>query len=277
MKVLVITAVVIVALCLVYMWLIMPNLHWKKEKDELGQWFYAHRGLHDNDSGVPENSMAAFRRAVEAGYGMELDIQLCKDKIPVVFHDFTLKRICGVQGRVCDYTYEELQGFSLCGSEEKIPAFEQVLELVQGRVPLIVEFKIPNMDISLCPIADRLLVNYRGLYCVESFHPLALHWYRTHRPGVVRGQLSDCFMHSKEHRGVGPFIMQNLLLNFYTKPDFIAYNHQYKKGLSRRLCHGFYKNTAVAWTIKDERQLQEAHKYFDIYIFENFIPMRNHS
>lgn len=275
MKAFIIVVAVILVLCMLYLWLIMPNLHWKKDEEELRQWFYAHRGLHDNTSDAPENSMAAFQKTMEAGYGMELDIQLSKDKIPVVFHDFTLKRICGVPGRVCDYTYEELQQFSLCDSQEKIPKFEEVLELVQGKVPLIVEFKIPGMDISLCPIADKLLINYKGLYCIESFHPLAVHWYRTHRPEVVRGQLSDCFMRTKGYRGLPYFIVQNLLLNFYTKPDFIAYNHLYKKGLSRRICHGLYKNMAVAWTIRDEEQLQDAHKYFDIYIFENFIPARN--
>lgn len=125
-----------------YLLMIMPGMRRKPDTAALKQRLYAHRGLHDNNSDAPENSMRAFRKAVEAGFGIELDVQLSKDGVPVVFHDFTLKRICGGEGKVCDYTWSELQQFSLCGSDQKIPRFEDVLKLVDGKVPLIVELKI---------------------------------------------------------------------------------------------------------------------------------------
>ena len=138
--------------------------------------------------------MKAFEKAVEGGYGIELDVQLSKDKVPVIFHDFTLERVCGKEGRVYDYTYEELNKFSLYGTEEKIPKLEDFLKMVDGRVPLIVELKVEWTDISVCPLADGILSGYHGAYCIESFNPLALIWYRKNRNNVMRGQLSDAFL-----------------------------------------------------------------------------------
>ena len=100
----------LLAAAAVYLWAILPRMTARPDRSPLlAQRCYAHRGLHDNATDAPENSMAAFRKAVEAGYGIELDVQLSKDRIPVVFHDETLRRVCGVEGKVRDYTFEELQ------------------------------------------------------------------------------------------------------------------------------------------------------------------------
>lgn len=255
-----------------YFLAIMPRLGHRSERKKFTGVYYAHRGLHDNASGVPENSMAAFAKAVKAGYGIEMDVQLSKDRIPVVFHDFTLKRVCGREGKVCDYTYQELKEFRLYGSGETIPRFEDVLKAVGGRVPLIVELKVEWTDISVCPLADALLENYKGLYCIESFNPLAVLWYRRHRKDVVRGQLSDGFLKSGEFKGALYFFLQNLLLNWVTKPDFVAYNHKYADVAARKLCRSLYKNMAAAWTIKNQDELEKARDKFDIFIFDSFIP-----
>lgn len=262
----------IVILAVLYLLMIMPRVIRKPDTEPFKKWLYAHRGLHDNAADAPENSMKAFERAVKEGFGIELDIQLSKDNVPVVFHDFTLERVCGVKGKVCDYTCEELQQFTLYRSEEHIPKFEDVLRLVDGKVPLIVELKIEFRGLKLCTMADRLLQGYRGLYCVESFNPLAVLWYHMHRRSVVRGQLSDAFIKEGEYRGVLYFVMQNLLVNFLGRPDFVAYNHKYPNILSRRICHGLYHNTAAAWTIRSEEELAEARKHFDIFIFDSFLP-----
>lgn len=274
MKILLITGIGLFVLIVLYFWMIMPRILYKPDTAPFKKWLYAHRGLHDRDSGVPENSLRAFRRAVEMGFGIELDVQMTKDGVPVVFHDFTLKRMCGEEGRLCDYTYEELQGFRLDGTDERIPGFGDVLETVGGRVPLIVELKIERLNTSLCAAVDKLLREYEGLYCVESFNPLAVRWYRRHRKEIVRGQLSDAFLKEGEHVGTGSFLLQNLLLNWIGKPDFIAYNCKYPQMLSRRICRSLYHNTAAAWTIKNREQLAEARKYFDIFIFDGFVPAR---
>lgn len=263
---------VLLAAAVLYLLAIMPRLSHRSERKKFTEVYYAHRGLHDNASEAPENSMAAFARAVKAGYGIEMDVQLTKDRIPVVFHDFTLKRVCGREGKVCDYTYQELKELRLYNSGETIPRFEDVLKAVGGRVPLIVELKVEWMDISICPLADALLQNYKGLYCIESFNPLAVLWYRRYRSNVVRGQLSDGFLKSGEFKGILYFFLQNLMLNWVTKPDFVAYNHKYADVPARRLCRGLYKNMAAAWTIKNQEELENARGEFDIFIFDSFIP-----
>lgn len=251
---------------------IMPALGSGKRKEDFFGVYYAHRGLHDNASEAPENSMAAFCRAIKAGYGMEMDVQLTKDGVPVVFHDFTLKRVCGKEGKVSDYTWQELKGLRLCGSKETIPRFDEVLRTVGGRTPLIIELKVERTDLRTCAVVDELLKDYPGLYCIESFNPLVLMWYRKHRRDVVRGQLSDGFIKSGEFRGVLYYVLQNLMLNWLTKPDFVAYNHKYANILSRKLCHGLYKNLAVAWTIRSQQELEAAKKGFDLFIFDSFVP-----
>lgn len=267
-----ITVCVTVVLILLYLGMIGPRIFRRPRREPFKRWLYAHRGLHDNRSDAPENSMAAFRKAKEAGYGIELDIQLSKDRIPVVFHDFTLRRVCGAAGKVSDYTYEELQRFHLFDSKERIPKFEDVLTLVDGKVPLIVEFKLETRDLSLCPIADGLLTRYRGMYCMESFNPLGVWWYRCHRGNVMRGQLSDAFLQEGPYRGPLYFIQQNLLTNFIGRPDFIAYRSKYPRTLSRRICCGMFGAVGAAWTIKSQEELERAQRDFDIFIFEGFMP-----
>lgn len=261
----------VAVLALLFLGMVMPAVGKRPDKTPFLGVLYAHRGLHDNDSEAPENSLSAFRKAVEAGFGMELDVQLSKDKIPVVFHDFDLKRVCGAEGKVSDYTLQELKRFRLYGSDEQIPTFAEVLELVNGQVPLIVELKGDNMDISLCPIADKLLREYQGLYCVESFNPLMVIWYKKHHKEIFRGQLSEKFF-TNGKKNVLHFLLENLMLNFLSKPDFIAYKCTDYDALARRLCCGLFKATAVTWTVKSAEELKEMQKHFEIFIFEGFMP-----
>lgn len=129
-----IKTILLAAVCMIavaaalYLLMIMPRMLHRPDKTPFEGVLYAHRGLHDNTSDAPENSMAAFRRAVDAGFGIEMDVQLTLDKVPVVFHDFSLKRVCGVDKKVADYTYEELQQFTLFDSNERIPKFADFLE-----------------------------------------------------------------------------------------------------------------------------------------------------
>ena len=266
------TTICAAALIILYLLMIMPRILRKPNRQPHMGVLYAHRGLHDNQNGVPENSMAAFRRAVEAGYGIELDVQLTKDGIPVIFHDFTLERMCGVSGKVDALTYEELQMLSLGQTTEKIPTLREFLDMAAGKVPLIVELKIEWTDLSLCPAVQKMLAEYKGVYCIESFNPLALVWYRRYHKEIMRGQLSTNFRCDGNYKNVLHFFLSHLLLNWATKPDFIAYNCLFKKEPGRRLCRKLYKNLAVAWTIKSQEQLESLREDFDLFIFEGFIP-----
>lgn len=261
--------IVIVVLVLLYFILVAPRMWNKPERTPYMGVHYAHRGLFDNKSEAPENSLAAFKKAVEAGYGIELDVQLSKDKKLVVFHDATLKRMCGVDGKVWEYTLEELKQFKLADSNETIPAFEEFLEVVGGKVPFILEYKLDVAQTTVCKLANEVLKDYKGIYCVESFHPLALLWYRKNRPDVLRGQLCEEFFRSKQFKG-NPlyFILSYLVFNVVTRPDFIAYNHLHANNISRRVCKRLGA-LSVAYTIKSLKEYEQAKDKFDLFIFDN--------
>lgn len=269
-----IVLIVIAVIILFYLLSIMPRLSKQEERSKFSKVYYAHRGLHDNKGEAPENSMEAFRKAVKCGYGIELDVRLTKDMAPVVFHDDSLERMCNRKEKVSELTYEELRGISLAESSETIPRLSEVLKMVNGRTPLIVEYKADWMDISICPIVDKLLREYKGLYCIESFNPMVLMWYRRYHNEVFRGQLSSAFLKSGEKKGFLYFLLQNLLFNGMTKPDFVAYDHRYANNLSRMICRKLFRNTAVAWTIQSQKDMDEAKTKYDMFIFDSFRPKK---
>lgn len=235
--------------------------------------YIAHRGFHDNGSACPENTLPAFKKAVEQGYGIELDVQLTKDKVPVVFHDYDLKRAAGVDRKVEDCTFEELKQYPLFHSKETVPSLAEVLRLVAGDVPLIIEIKVEWKYRETCELVAQQLDYYHGIYCIESFSPLAVAWFRRHRPLVIRGQLAT------NHRGEGlktPWyiegILTNCMLNGFCRPDFIAYNCRFTRSFPVTVLRRFYKCKMAAWTIKSQKELEKHRKYFDVFIFDSFAP-----
>ncbi len=273
-----IIGIVVLIAVVLYLLAIMPHMRNRPSLKPFQGWYYAHRGLHNNKTDAPENTLAAFRKAVEAGYGIELDIQLTKDKVPVVIHDYTLKRVCKQDIRVDSLTLKELHRYTVYKSKEKIPTLAEVLELVAGRVPLIVEFKVEAVDLSLCEIAPPLLDRYKGVWCMESFNPLCVRWYKKNRPKVMRGQLSDHFAKSGEKGNRLLFwFLKSLIFNFLTKPDFIAYNHHYPNTWSLVIDKALYRIPTFAWTIRSQEELEAARKRFDFMIFDRFIPKKEAS
>lgn len=174
METLSLALIITAALLLLYLFLIAPRMRGKPDRTPLLGVLYAHRGLFDNDTDAPENSLPAFRKAIEAGYGIELDVQLSKDGVPVVFHDASLKRMCGVNGKVWEYSLSELKQMKLAHSDAVIPTFAEVLDAVNGKVPLIIEYKLDVPQTEVCRLVNEQLLTYPGAYCIESFHPLAL-------------------------------------------------------------------------------------------------------
>ncbi|MCI5874536.1 MAG: glycerophosphodiester phosphodiesterase family protein [Clostridiales bacterium] len=264
--------VIVIVLFVLYLFLVAPRMFGKPDRTPLYGVLYAHRGLFDNQAEAPENSLPAFRKAVDAGYGIELDVQLSKDGIPVVFHDASLKRMCGIDGNVWEYDLEELLQMKLAGSDATIPTFQEVLATVDGKVPLIIEYKLDVAQTKVCELVNEMLSHYKGVYCIECFHPLALLWYRKHRPDIVRGQLCMEYWKEEKYRGNPLFLLLSYLVtNIATRPDFIAYQHSDASNLSRRVARRLGA-LSVAWTIKSQEQLEEARKHFDLFIFDSFIP-----
>lgn len=252
-----------------YLGLIMPRMI-KRPKNR-SKTYYAHRGLHNNAGNAPENTLAAFEKAVKAGYGIELDVQLTKDEQVVVTHDFHLRRNCGVNKEVDRLTYRELLEYPVFFSKERIPLLTDVLKVVDGKVPLIIELKYKDGS-KICQKTDEILKAYQGEYCIESFHPQVLWWYRMHRPDICRGQLSMNYQRTEKWHQPQYYMMRHLLTNFLTKPDFIAYDCRAKRAVSLWVCRNLFQCPAYAWTVKSRTQLQETKKYFDAFIFEGFRP-----
>ena len=241
----------------------------KAPKDERLLCQYAHRGLHDGNTGaLPENSLSAFELACKEGYGIELDVQLSKDGQVMVFHDYTLSRMTGADGKLCDLTAEELGKLRLAGTEEKIPTFREVLALVNGRVPLLVELKGESFDTTLCPKVAEILWEYDGAYCIESFNPLLLKEIRTHLPKAYLGLLYTNACRDKKKLTAINLAVSGMLLNFLAKPNFIAYNKEDRNSPFVKLTTGLYRAPKFVWTVRSEEELSASRVAGECAIFE---------
>ena len=234
---------------------------------KLRSYAYAHRGLHGD--GVPENSLKAFALAVDAGYGSELDVHLLADGNLAVIHDSTLQRTTSSLGIVEDLKVQDLQNFWLEGTDQHIPTLNEVLAIYNGRFPLIVELKpVGNNHAELCTKVAEMLDAYEGSYCIESFDPRCVAWFRKNRPDVVRGQLTENFFLSPSSKlpAIIKFVMKVQLLNFLTLPDFIAYKFKDRVNFSNFLCRKIWGAQGVTWTLKSQAE-------FDIAVAEDWIPI----
>ena len=240
--------------------------------EELKKWKYAHRGLHNDQ--LPENSIAAFRAALDHGYGIELDIHLIKDGNLAVMHDCDLKRTTGCEGKITDLTTEELKNFHLGGTEETIPTFRQVLDLFAGKAPLIIELKCDNNPEALVDAAVAAMDGYEGPWCMESFDPRCVYFLKKKYPEVIRGQLTEDYFKS-ENVKISPYLkwaLKNQVLNFMTMPDFVAYNCRDRKTISNSLVRKYWGVAGVTWTLRNKAEYDAAVEEGWIPIFEGFEP-----
>lgn len=233
---------------------------------------YAHRGLYSRDQSVPENSLPAFRLAAQKGYGIELDVQLSKDGRVVVFHDNTLERACGINARVSDLSYRELSALRLFGTDERIPLFSDVLASIRGCEALIVELKNGPRYRELCEKTKTLLDDYHGNICIESFNPMIVAWFRFHAPEIIRGQLATGIKDYIDD-GFGMVtasILHNTLLNFLSRPQFVAYRIGRRPPLVRLSTAMGALN--IGWTSHEPHSEQGR----DAVIFEFYRPQQRY-
>lgn len=240
---------------------------------------FAHRGLHGLD---PENSLAAFQKAKDAGYAVELDVHLSKDGVLVVFHDDDLLRMTGKRGQVEKTSWQTLQTLVLSESAEHIPSLSQVLDLIEGKVPILVEIKHPNdtRRKELCRAVDEHMKQYAaatgGGYLIESFDPFILAWFRKNSPSTCRGILSGGIPSLKKGLlgRVEAFLLNHLWLNFVARPDLIAYSLSHRQALGFRLCRRIFHPTVLFWTVRNDKDAQTVAKTGAYgYIFEHMRPM----
>ena len=261
-------AIILAVLLAVYVFLAFPHLP-RRNIDHLAGYDYAHRGLWNND--LPENSLPAFKSAVDNGFGIELDVHVTADDRLVVFHDDALDRMCGVSGKVADKTLAELRALRLKGTDHQIPTFDEFLETVDGRVPLIIEIKSDKRNDLLCRLVWERLQRYNGPWCVESFDPRAVQWFRKNAPQVIRGQLAFA-LGKKKPTAINLFI-GTLIQNVMGRPDFIAYeaatDNNPAMGLQRLL-----RSWLVCWTIHSQAEMDRQRSRYDLQIFDGFVPKR---
>lgn len=224
----------------------------------------AHRGLWGGD--VVENSLTAYENAVKNGYPIEIDIYQSADGVLFSFHDQALSRMTGADGLIFEKTAAELKSLKLSNTEERIPTLDEVLELVDGKVPLLIEFK-DQPDKSYIKNAVDRLKGYNGEFAVQAFNPFYLKKIKKLAPEFIRGILATEFYPNKN--AVTNYLLKTTAFNFMTKPDFISYSYtglplkKNKKALP-----------VIAWTVTDQKTADRITPFCDNIIFEGFIPER---
>lgn len=228
----------------------------------LGRQDYAHRGLHD--AATPENSLGAFSAAIARGMGIECDVQRSGDGHAMVFHDWELDRLTGETGPLDHRNAAALTQILLTGSTDRIPTLREVLGLVRGRVPLLIEIKSKkNYHVAAsCLAVRRVLEGYHGPHAVMSFDPRVGQWFAKHAPRTLRGLVM-----SEEHdRGLVGRARRHLWL-WMAKPDFLAYD-------VRDLPSGFAGSQrarglpVLTWTVNSPAKRVLAAEYADAPIAE---------
>lgn len=268
MKVLFLVLGIFALLYLFLVFLSAPSSKKHPDLEKMKGKFIAHRGLHDET--IPENSISSIHSAVEHGYPIEIDLHLTKDGNVVVFHDEKLNRMCGAEGKIADMTLEELKKLCLLESDESIPTLEECLAVVQGKTPLLIEFKMENGNTkALCEAADKILSDYKGVYLIQSFYPQVVQWYKLHRKNVCRGQLACQF----KKQGFFKCLSGNLLLNFMGRPHFVSYKHQDKNApmLKFVVWLGAFP---FGWTFRARKELKVNGPAFKAWIFERITPSK---
>ncbi len=249
----------------------MKNTNWLKNA------YIAHRGFHSQDKSIPENSLLAFKKAMNHGYAIELDIHVLKDGQVVVFHDDDLLRMCNSKLKLRDVSYEEIKNFLLLESNEKIPLLTDVLKLIDSKVPLLIELK-PKGDIySLCENFIKAIDKYQGPYAIQSFNPKVVLWFKKNHPQIIRGQLAEFFTNDHTIKKSTKYLLKSLFFNRFSKPDFINYgikdlpNKYVDKARKKRMIIIGY----TATNIKDFEMMKE---HYDNSVFEFFHPnKKSHS
>lgn len=266
---------ILLFLVLLLLFLIFPATGKREERKAVLYHRVAHRGLFDNGGGIPENSMAAFRRALEAGYGIETDVHLTADGVAVLHHDDSLRRLCGEDILLRTLTAEELSSYRLLETEEGIPHFSDFLALVDGKVPLVIELKAEaGNHRALAEGALAVLKDYQGPYCIESFDPRVLREVKRLAPHVIRGQLSGKKLKWDKTLSarLTNLAVGNLLTNVICRPHFIAYRFGDRRVPAFRFCTSVLGATRVYWTLRSLEEVAEAEKDGGIPIFESCKP-----
>lgn len=234
--------------------------------------YIAHRGLFDNKT-IPENSLPAFQKAVDNGFGIEFDVQMTADGQLVVFHDDDMERMTGLKGDIRKTDFATVSQLTLLDTDIKIPTFDQFLNLVDGKVPLVIEIKThDNIGGVEQKVLDRLR-QYKGKFCIESFNPFIVRWFKVHAPDIIRGQLAESFEDTPLPR-FHKWLLKNLKFCKWNGSQFIAYDVRIVDKV-KAVKKWRKKVPVIVWTVKSQEQHDQYRKYYDNMIFDSFVPTRD--
>ncbi len=242
-----------------------------KQMDWLKDTYITHRGLH-GVSGLVENTRKSFTEAIKHGFGIEIDTNILKDGTVVVFHDKNLKRLCGVDRFLKDVTYDEIKDLKIIGTNETIPTLAEVLKLIGGSVPLMIEVKPFGDKKAHAKAVKAALQAYPHTFAVQSYDPSLVYWFKKHAPEFIRGQISEYFTESKMS-SIMRKLLRRMVFNGLTKPDFINYRLEDmpNKYIEKARQKGML---VLAYAARSPKALDYARKAFDNAVFENFIPKK---
>lgn len=239
---------------------------------EDGKWlvdkYIAHRGYHSSQAA--ENSIAAFLKAIEEGFAIELDVHLLKDQELAVFHDDCLERMTGYKRKITECTLSDIRPLRLLNTKERIPLLGEVLETIEGKVPLMIEIKNKGNVGKLEEGVYKLLKDYEGAFVIQSFNPYSMAWFRKNAPGIIRGQLSGSYK-EEEMTFYKKFILKNLLLNKISDPYFVNYEIDYLTNMPVKIKRK-KGDLILGWTARNQEEYLKAMENCDNVVFEGFNP-----
>jgi glycerophosphoryl diester phosphodiesterase len=236
----------------------------------------AHRGLHDEGQGIVENSASAIAAAIDGGYAIEVDLRCAADGLPVVFHDEQLDRLTGEKGLVAARDAAALCTIPLRHGTDRILSLEGLLDLVDGRVPVVLEVKStwggdPRYEASIAEI----LKSYRGHVAVMSFDPDCVAAFKRLAPALPRGLVSERFADTRHWSNLSAlrrFAMRHLLTAAMARPNFIAYDIKALPALAPAMARSLFGLPLITWTVRSEADKAKAKQYADAMIFEGVLP-----
>lgn len=227
----------------------------------------AHRGLHDNSA--PENTLPAFENAIKNSYPVELDIHQIADGTLVVFHDKTLKRLTSRDGYVKNLKKDDLKDCKILDTEFCIPTLDEVLALIDGQIPILIEIKNTSKVGKLEKALWNTLKDYKGDFAVQSFNPFSLEWFKKNAPEVIRGQLAS-YLRDENMSWFKKYFLRRMSFNKkVSEPHFIAYDAQ---DIPNRYVNKYKHLPLIAWTVKSQEEYIDILPHCDNIIFEGFEP-----
>jgi glycerophosphoryl diester phosphodiesterase len=236
----------------------MTDLAWLTERP------IAHRGYHDMNDRIWENTLSAFARAAEHGFAIECDVHLSSDGIPIVFHDHTLSRLTGTEGYVWQRTAAEMGALRIGGTADHVPRLSEMLDLVAGRVPLVIELKgTPGRDEGLVAEVARALQNYRGKAAIMSFDHWLIRDFGRYAPGIPGGLTASG---EKDHEIEAHFSMLAHGI------DFVSYSVVHLPNRFVSFVRDRLKMPVISWTVRDGAGVEKTYANVDQMTFEGFQP-----